>query len=149
MQILVTAIDPTQQTRLGYTQLPSFMAKFEGAEFSGSAWFVPASGKADGNAGQTLEVELSQERVTQVTLEDAKDFEPRVQNLSEPASYRVTGFVDFVTQLKDPIEACIVYISVGNANFTLTTSELGGIKPVQGGHLSFTVHGLSLWDEAI
>jgi hypothetical protein len=40
-------------------------------------------------------------------------------------------------------------ISVGNANFTLSTSELGGIKPVKGGHLSFTVQELSLWDEAI
>lgn len=107
---------------------------------------MPASGKADGNVGQTLEVELSQERVTH---EDAKDFEPRVQNLSEQASYRVSGIVDFVKPLKDPIGACIVYISVGNANFTLTTSELGGIKPVKGGHLSFTVQELSLWDEAI
>jgi len=149
MQILVTAINPTRQTRLGCMQLTAFLAEFEGAEFSGTAWFIPASGNANDYVGQTLEVELSQEGVTQVSLTDEENFEARIQYISAPCTYQVRGIVNCVIPLEVPIGECIVYISSGNANFTLTATELGGLKPEQGVHLSFTVHELSLWDEAI
>jgi hypothetical protein len=149
MQVIVTQINPEHSILRGNMRVPSFLAQFDSAGFSGSAWFVPASGSSSDCLGQRLDVELSHERITQVSLEGGQGFETRVKPLPTPGTYHVAGTVSSVVPLEEPTGEAIVSVSAGDATFTLTIAELRGIKPALGTHLSFLVHDLSLWDEAL
>ncbi|MFZ2990444.1 hypothetical protein [Ideonella sp.] len=149
MQVIVTQINPEQPIYRGHLRMPSFLAQFDSAGFSGSAWFVPATGNSSGYLGQRLDVELSHDRVTQVLLEDGQGFKSRVEPLPAPGAYRVSGTVSSMVPLRVPPGEAIVSVTAGDATFALTIAELAGIRPAPGIHLSFLVHDLSLWDEAL
>ncbi len=149
MRITVTSIDTGSQVRLGSMQMPSFAAHFESPNVSGSAWFVPASGQGSDYVGQTLDVEISQEAVTQFALEVDRSSAPCVEPASAPRTYRVVGVVTSVVPLEEPAGEAIFTVSVGDAAFTLERDDLGHARPAEGMKVSFLAHELSLWDEAI
>jgi hypothetical protein len=149
MRIIVTSIEAGPQVRLGTTQLPAFPAHFKSEGFAGSAWFVPASGQGADYIGQTLDVEISQEAVSQFALEDDREDEVGVEPASTSRTYKVVGLVTSIVPLEEPPGEAIFTVSIGDAEFTLARSELGHVLPAKGSKVSFIAHDLSLWDEAI
>ena len=111
---------------------------------------MPASGDGHGWISQSLEVELNQEKVSGVAiLESSGLLTPSKTALPQFASFRVRGLVGLVTPIAQPEGEQVITVQAGEALFTLTKTELGGAKVIEGVPIAFTVHDLSLWDEAI
>jgi hypothetical protein len=148
MRITVESIDAKAMDRLGFTQIPSFPVRFSSAVVSGTARFVPASSEAQHCAGQSFDVEINQEKVTNLERISSESGESVVAR-TEPGVYQVSGRVSSVVPLGEPEGSEVVTVAAGEAMFTLSSEELGSMKLLLGERVSFVVHTLSLWDEAI
>lgn len=150
MRVTIENINPHEERRLGCTQLPSFPTEFISSVVTGTAWFVPASGDGHGWIGQALEVEINQEKVSGFEiLKSPVLAAPPITALPQFATFRVRGLVGLVTPIAQPEGEQMITVQAGEALFTFTKLELGGAKIIEGIPVAFTVHDLSLWDEAI
>ena len=149
MRITVEAIDANSMRPLGYTPIPSFMVKFTSPIVRGEARFVPASGNACGCAGQFFDVEVNQDLVTALGVVTHGPSIESVTALPESGAFQVQGVVTSIVPLAEPAGAQVITVSADGALFTLGSEELGGMKLSLGERVTFTAHGLSLWDEAI
>ena len=134
--------------RLGYMQLPSFPIRFSSSVANGLALFVPASGEAQGCAGQTFDVEINQEKVSALERASLESVDSIVA-LPEPNAFKVSGRVISAVSMAEPVDNEIISVKAGEAIFTLSRNELGGVKLALGECVTFIAHTLSLWDEAI
>lgn len=134
--------------RLGYTKLPSFPVQFSSSVVNGLALFVPASGEGRGCASQSFDVEINQEKVSKLKRGGLDSVES-VAALPEANAYEVSGKVISVVPIGEPEGHEVITVQAGEAIFTLSWDELGGVKLSLGERVTFIAHTLSLWDEAI
>ncbi|MBD8655261.1 hypothetical protein IFT68_06425 [Oxalobacteraceae sp. CFBP 13730] len=145
MIIFIDEIDSESCFPLGYTNLPSFIAKFKSAEFEGVARFVPASGLPQDCAGHEFGVEIAQDSITDFQIVSG-GAGSAIEPLSMTGSFRVRGKV---RGSSGPAGRETTTVAVGEAFFTLTPDDVGQLRPAIGDTVIFILHGLSLWDEVI
>ena len=150
MRITVESIDQRGERRLGCMQLPSFPVQFSSATFSGKARFVPAGSDWQRSIGQTFEVEINQENITNFEVLEASVLqETSVTAQTQPGDFRVCGVVIAIVSIAEPDGEQIITVKAGDALFNLTRTELRIAHLSEGSAVAFTVHDMSLWDEAI
>jgi len=147
MRITVESIDPNAMVRLGFAQLPSFPVQFSSVTVCGTANFVPAIGDAQSCAGQVFDVEINQQKITNLERIGAESGESVVACV-ELGCYKVAGRVTSVVRLDERGDDEIVTVTAGEATFTLSSGDVAGIALSLGQSVSFLAHSLSLWDEA-
>lgn len=134
---------------IGYVGVPSFPAQFSSSVVKGRARFVPAEGDAQGCVGRSFDVEINQERVTDLRRVNREADADAVVALPEFGAFRVCGTVASVVPLGEPEGSDFVTIAAGEAAFILCEPDLCGVKLTQGETVAFVAHDVSLWDEAI
>jgi len=149
MRIIIENIDPNSMKPLGYTQLPSFSAEFSSPVVKAVARFVPASGNARGCSGESFDVEIDQERVSGLERVEHDSPSESVVALPEPGAFRIHGTVTSIVPIAEPPGNSVVTVLARGAAFTLSGGELAGKLLSLGERVAFTVHEVSLWDEAI
>jgi hypothetical protein len=148
MRITIEALDANSVQMLGYTPAPSYVVTFASSSFNGEARFVPASNDARSCIGQSFDVEVSQERVTEL-MAVTRDHPESVVALPKTCAFQVHGVVISIVPITEPAGTEIVTIEANGALFTLAGQDLDGMKLSLGKMVSFTAHDLSLWDEAL
>lgn len=105
----------------------------------GDAVFIPSGGREDNlRAGSSISVETGYEDVSEfAVVEEAAE---SMLRLDMPGDYLITGRVVHVAPQG------VVRISVRGLHFEIERDELRGVSPEVGQHVSFKLHGLSLWD---
>lgn len=147
MKILVDKVYSDSAQPIGFAKLPSFQVHFQSDLFSGLARFVPASGECGGCEGGEFEVELDQDSVTDFRLREGADLS--IEALAEPGAFGVIARVRDIVQSNDEAVGQYFHVANGDVVFTLSEDDIGASIPPVGALVSFTVKGLSLWDEAI
>ena len=147
MNIVIDAIESTVKL-IGFTKMPSYRVHFNSAIFEGIARFVPASGVPDQCKGSQFGVEIGQEYVTNFRILNIPNLE-QIDSTGEDGCFHVRGVVHAVMDCSEPPGNCITYVAVGDAIFTLTLDDSGGVKPNEGTVVEFIAHDISLWDDEI
>jgi hypothetical protein len=143
MEIEIESIDREGVVTVGTNDILGYRGRFRSTLVSGAAIFVPYTGREDKLlGGNTISVETGQESVSDFMVVPS-DVEPQIEALSKPGDYTIVGTTVLNTgdQVFD--------VEVGGFLFTADNEETGGIVPKVGQRVSFTIHGLSLWDEGI
>lgn len=149
MRITIERIDVNTMKPLGYTQLPSFSATFSSSIVRGAARFVPASGNSRGCSGESFDVEIGQERVSGLKRVEHKSLSESVVALPEPGAFHICGTVASIVAIAEPPGNSVVTVMARGAVFTLSGEDLAETMLSLGERVAFTVHEMSLWDEAI
>lgn len=147
MNIVIDTIESTVEL-IGFTKMPSFSVRFHSAGFEGIARFVPASGTSDQCKGSQFGVEICQEYVTDFRILDSFNL-AKVDPTGEDGCFHVCGTIHAVMDCSEPAGSRITYVAVGDAIFTLTLADTGGLKPNEGSVVEFIAHDISLWDDEI
>jgi hypothetical protein len=148
MRITIERIDTSAMETRGYMQLPSFPVHFRSTTVSGNARFIPASSELQQCVGQSFDVEINQEAVTEFEVSKCGGVDEAVVALPEQAAFRVHGVVTSVIQLSEPEGEQVITVKAKEAFFTLTQADVRDTQLSTGEVVSFVVHEVSLWDEA-
>ena len=141
MKIEVTRIDKSNSVLVTGGQSLGFKCCFRCKTTEGSAVFVPYSGRGHNlEVGHYISVETSQESISDFAILSA-DTPHQMTPLPTSGDYDVIGTVE----LNGDDE--IFHIDVDDFSFTLGIKDTGGMKPLPGQRVRFTVHGLELYDE--
>jgi hypothetical protein len=133
---------------IGFMKMPSYRVNFSSAIFGGIARFVPASGVPEQCMGSEFSVEIAQESVTNFRILNDPVSEG-IDSTGEEGCFHVRGIVHAVMDCSEPPGNRITYAAVGDAIFTLTLDDTGGLRPNEGTAVEFIAHDISLWDDAI
>lgn len=135
---------------IGCMRMPSYLVQFRAQSISGTARFVPSLECPQHCVGQTFDVEVNQESVTDFeVLVCAPQLEATITALPTPGDYLVHGTVTSVLHIQEPQGSFLVSIVAGDAHFTLSSCETGLSNLTKGNAVAFIAHDLSFWDEAI
>jgi hypothetical protein len=148
MKIFIDKIDRASVLAIGFAKLPSFLVHFSSTSFSGSARLVPGSGRLEDCEGHEFEVEIGQESVSEFCVTKPTKT-TSVEALGTAGSFRVHGIVSYVLTTTEPIFNAFSDVTAGDAIFSLSLNDTGGLRLDVGTSVTFIVHGLSFWDEAI
>lgn len=149
MLITVERIDRSSSKPLGYMNYASFSIEFSSSLINGHARFVPADVENQQLEGQSFYVEIDQEKVTDFRVKEPGSIGQAVSRKTVAGTFEVHGVVESITPLSEPEGEQINTIKVLEARFTLSRSDTQNATLSIGENVSFTVHGLSLWDEAL
>jgi hypothetical protein len=140
MNITIEKIDRDKVIQVSENAL-GYVAEFTCPLVSGKAYIVPYGNKDEYlKPGISISVETSQEKVTQFKIE-SEFKEHSIKKLEKDFEYLITGTVVLNSDNE------VFYIEAGDFTFALDIEETEGIIPYKGDYVSFTIHGLSLWDE--
>jgi hypothetical protein len=128
---------------------PSFLIEFSSPLVKGQARLVPSGIETQQYEGQSLYVEIDQEKVTDFRVRESGSTGQTVSPMIEAGTFEVHGVVESITPLSEPEGEQVIMIKVLEARFTLSRSDTQNATLSIGAYVSFTVHGLSLWDEAL
>lgn len=149
MQIALDHVNPEMRCRLGYMQMPAFMVDFTSSLVKGRAMFVPAS-EDNLRVGYSCFVEIAQESVGGFEILDpSASWDPSIVSLGAVGSFLVVGKVADVRRASAPGVEDVITVAVGEASFTLLSSEVGTNSVLVGDPVRFVARDLALWDEAI
>ena len=148
MKIFIEQIDNTSYMPLGYAKLPSFLVRFRSSAFSGVARLVPGSGLPEDCEGREFEVEIGQDSIAEFCVTKLTK-NTGVTALGAAGSFSVQGVVSSVVTATEPIGNQFTYVDAGDAIFTLSLNDTGGIRPDVGACVAFIVKGISFWDEEV
>lgn len=132
---------------IGCMRMPSYLVQFRAQSISGTARFVPSLECPQHCVGQTFDVEVNQESVTDFEVLVCAQM-AAITALTTPGDYLVHGTVTSVFH-QEPQGAFLVGIVAGDAHFTLSSCETGLSNLTKGNAVAFIAHDLSFWDEAI
>ena len=144
MRITIQRLDEKSMLPIGNMLIPSYLVHFESSFVNGQARFVPALFDFVGCIGQTFDVEVNQDSVSDFILSKHSQDQHTVVAQFESGSFLVRGLVSAAYPEND-----LIVVTANEVNFTLTNRDFGDIKPCIGDEVSFIAHGVSLWDVAI
>ena len=148
MEIFIHKIDCASGLAIGFAKLPSFLVNFSSSSFSGVARLVPASDRPEDCEGHVFDVEIGQESISEFCVTKPTKT-TSIEALGTAGSYRVHGTVSFHITTSQPIANPSSIITAGDAIFSLSLNDMGGVRLDVGTSVSFIVHDLSFWDEAL
>jgi hypothetical protein len=148
MKIFIDKIDSASILEIGFAKYPSFLIHFRASAFSGGARFVPASDRPEDCEGHEFEVEIAQESISEFCVTKPTKT-TSIEALGMAGSYRVHGTVSFYITTIESIANPSIKITAGEAIFILSLNDMGGVRLDVGTSVSFIVHDLSFWDEAL
>lgn len=149
MRITIDSLDTSDEKRLGYTAMPSYAVSFRSALISGNARFVPASETPMLCVGEVVDVEISQERISEFEVFQSGATLESVVARSQVNGFIVHGVVSSVRSVNEPIGQQCIIVTAGEAQFFLSKTEIGGLNLPIGTAVCFVAHDVALWDVAI
>lgn len=150
MLITIETIDSEAPREIGDGPALGFPARFRSSMVQGWATFVPVDGEVADLPGQSVAVEIDQERVSDfVILGTSPERKPEVTALDVRGHYQVLGIVAAIVPFLEPAGEQLVVVVAGDASFTMLRSEIG-CRPLRTGEwVAFTAEDVSLWDEGL
>jgi hypothetical protein len=143
MEIKIAEVDLQKPVSASGSRTAGYVGRFTAGKMIGWAVFVPFEGETSRlKAGATLSVEAQFERLD--GWGTAKDSGPSTLTpLAAPCDYRVEGTIAIIG------EHTAAIVEAAGFAFDVTTEELPKPRPKDGSRVTFTLHGLSLWDEGV
>lgn len=150
MRITVETIDPEAARDIGEGPASGYPVRFRSSMVNGWATFVPVDGEVAGWAGQSVSVEINQERVSSLQILGVSPHrDPQVKALDERGCYQICGVVAAIVPFIEPEGEQLVVVAAGDASFTFLRSEIGCRLLRTGEWVTFVAESVSLWDEGL
>lgn len=150
MRITIETINPEAARELGEGPASGYPVRFRSPMVNGWATFVPVDGEVTGWAGQSVSVEVNQERISSLQILGASSrWDPQVKALDEHGYYQIRGVVAAIVPFSEPEGEQLVVVAAGDASFTFLRSETGCRLLRTGEWVTFVAEDVSLWDEGL
>jgi hypothetical protein len=150
MRITIEKIDPEAPRDIGESPTCGYPVMFRSSMAQGWATFIPVDGEVAGWAGQSVSVEINQERVSSLQILGASPRrDPQVTALDERGHYEVCGVVAAIVPFIEPEGEQLVVVAAGDASFTFLRTEIGCRLLRTGEWVTFVAEDVSLWDEGL
>ena len=150
MRITIETIDSESPRGVGDTPVPGYPVLFRSSVTHGWAMFVPVDGEVTDLAGQSVSVEINQERISSFQVFGTSPRrDPLITALADRGHYQVQGVVSAIVPFIEPEGEQLVVVAAGDASFTFLRSETGCRALRTGEWVTFTAEDVSLWDEGL
>lgn len=150
MRITIESLNYEAVRQFGFTPMAGYRVIFTAGPLRAGAWFVPATEDVSILVGQSFEVEVNQERISDLVLVPPSESASNTFSaMPEFACFQVRGQVASAHPRNKDGGDPIAFVSAGDAYITLGDDELAGLELKEGDTVAFLMHDVSLWDSAI
>lgn len=150
MLITIETIDSEAPRGIGDGPTPGYPVLFRSSMMQGWATFVPVDGEVADMPGQSVSVEINQERISAFEILGASPRRaPVVTALAERGHYQVLGVVAAIVPFLEPEGEQLLVVAAGDASFTMLRNEIGCRALRTGEWVAFIAEDVSLWDEGL